>query len=182
MKVTALCGSLRDGSFNMLALQAAQKLAPEGMEISIESIADIPLYNDDVRKRGLPAAVAQLRQKIAEADAILISSPEYNYSVSGVLKNTLDWVSRAPEPPMEDKPVAIIGASIGMLGTARAQYHLRQILVYMNCFAVNKPEVFIGMADKKFDENGELTDPVAIKLIGDQLIALQKLTIRLAAK
>ncbi|MFB9947475.1 NADPH-dependent FMN reductase [Rhizobium puerariae] len=182
MNVIGLCGSLREGSFNMLALKAAQKLAPDGMEISIESISDIPLYNDDIRKNGMPASVMQLRQKLAGADAILISSPEYNFSVSGILKNTLDWVSRAPEPPMEDKPVAIMGASIGMLGTARSQYHLRQILVYMNCFTLNRPEVFIGMADKKFAENGELTDPVAVKLITDQLIALQKLILRVACK
>ncbi|MQB07256.1 NAD(P)H-dependent oxidoreductase [Agrobacterium tumefaciens] len=180
MKVVGICGSLREGSLNMLALKNAQKLAPEGMEISVEPISDIPLYNDDVRKSGLPASVVQLRQKIAEADAVLLSSPEYNYSVSGVLKNTLDWVSRAPEPPMEEKPVAILGASIGMLGTARGQYHLRQILVYMNCFTLNKPEVFIGFAEKKFDESGELTDPAAVKLIIDQLVALKKLSERLA--
>lgn len=182
MKVVGLCGSLRTGSYNMLALKTAQELAPEGMEISIESIADIPLYNDDIRHSGLPEPVVRVRQSIAAADAVILSSPEYNYSVSGVLKNALDWISRTPEPPMDGKPVAMMGASIGMLGSSRGQYHLRQVLVYMNCFTLNKPEVFIGLADKKFDENGKLTDPVAVKLISDQLVALKSLTERLGRK
>ncbi len=179
MNVVGICGSLRANSYNMLALRAAQRLAPAGMDISIYSLENIPLYNEDIRTQGFPEAVQALKEACARADAILIASPEYNYSIPGVLKNALDWMSRPPGLPFDGKPVAIMGASTGMLGTARGQYHLRQVLVYMNTFTVNKPEVFIGAAEKKFDASGELTDPIAIKLIGDQLVNLQKLVQRL---
>jgi chromate reductase, NAD(P)H dehydrogenase (quinone) len=179
MNVVGICGSLRANSYNMLALRAAQKLAPAGMDISIYSLKDVPLYNDDVRAQGVPESVQALKEACARADAILIASPEYNYSISGVLKNALDWLSRPPLLPFDGKPVAIMGASTGILGTARGQYHLRQVLVYMNTFTLNKPEVFISTADKKFDASGELIDPIAIKLIGDQLTNLQKLAERL---
>ncbi|PSH62241.1 NADPH-dependent FMN reductase [Phyllobacterium sophorae] len=174
-----LCGSLRRGSYNMLALRAAQKLAPHGMTVSIESIAEIPLYNEDLRTTDTPDAVVILKNKIAAADAILLVSPEYNYSIPGVLKNALDWLSRPPEPPFNGKPVAIMGASIGHLGTARGQYHLRQVLVYMNTFTLNKPEVFIGQADRKFDANGHLIDETTIRHIAEQLKSLDQLVRRL---
>lgn len=173
MKVLAIAGSLRKGSYNMLALRAAQKVAPKDMEISIADISDIPFYNEDVFVQGLPASVQALRKQAAEADGILIACPEYNFSVPGVLKNTLDWLSRPPAPPFDGKPLAILGASPGPLGTGRAQYHLRQILVFMNTSTVNKPEVFIGGAPGKFSESGELTDELASKLIGDLLAALK---------
>ncbi len=175
MKVLGISGSLRAGSYNAMALRAARKLAPQGMEIEIADISAIPLYNDDVRQAGEPAAVAELKAKVRAADAVLLVSPEYNFSVPGVLKNTLDWLSRPPEPPFEGKVVAIMGASGGPLGTARGQYDLRKILVYMNTFTVNKPEVFIGNAQTKFDAQGELTDETTAKFIGDLLLALQAL-------
>lgn len=175
MKVLGISGSLRKGSHNTMALRAAQKLAPAGMEIEIADIAAIPMFNDDVRAAGEPQAVAELKAKVRAADAVLLVSPEYNFSVPGVLKNTLDWMSRPPEPPFDGKVVAIMGASGGPLGTARGQYHLRQVLVYMNTFTVNKPEVFIGMAQNKFDAEGELTDETTAKFITDLLVAMQKL-------
>lgn len=179
MRVIGICGSLRAQSWNLLTLEAARKLAPGDMTIEIASIADIPLYNDDVRAAGFPAAVTALKEKVAGADAVLIVSPEYNYSVPGVLKNTLDWLSRGPLTPLDGKPVAIMGTSTGKLGTARAQYHLRQVLQYMNTFTLNKPEVFIGQAAEKFDAAGDLTDGVARKLIAEQLAALAALWRRL---
>jgi chromate reductase len=179
MKVLGISGSLRKGSFNTMALRAAQKLAPAGMAISIADISQIPLYNDDVRAAGEPAAVAALKAEVRAADAVLIVTPEYNFSIPGVLKNTLDWMSRPPEPPFDGKVVAIMGAATGPVGTARVQYHLRQVFVFMNAFVVNKPEVFISMAASKFNEQGELTDETARKLVGDLLVSLQNLKTRL---
>jgi len=179
MKVLGISGSLRAGSFNTLALKAAQKLAPAGMEIVVADIAAIPMYNDDVRAAGEPQAVAALKARVREADAILLVTPEYNFSIPGVLKNTLDWMSRPPAPPFDGKPVAIMGASPGPVGTARVQYHLRQVLVFMNTFTVNKPEVFISHCAGKFDAQGELTDETARKLIGELLASLQTLAGRL---
>ncbi|NML43127.1 NAD(P)H-dependent oxidoreductase [Ramlibacter sp. G-1-2-2] len=179
MKVLGICGSLRKASYNAMALRAAQKLAPAGMEITIADISAIPFFNDDVRAAGEPASVAALKAQVREADALLIATPEYNFSVPGVLKNVLDWMSRPPEPPFEGKPVAIMGASGGPLGTARAQYDLRKIFVYMNTFTVNKPEVFIGSAQTKFNAEGEPTDEATKKFIGDLLVSLQALAKRL---
>ncbi|MBX3653059.1 MAG: NAD(P)H-dependent oxidoreductase [Ramlibacter sp.] len=177
-KVLGLCGSLRKGSFNAMALRAAQKLAPQGMAIDIADIAGIPLYNDDVRAAGEPAGVTALKAQVRAADAVLLVTPEYNFSIPGVLKNTLDWLSRPPEPPFDGKPVALMGASPGPVGTARVQYHLRQVLVFMNTFTVNKPEVFISHAATKFNAEGELTDETTAKFIGELLASLQALAAR----
>ena len=180
LRVLGISGSLRRGSFNTAALRAAQELAPEGMTIEIADISEIPPYNDDVRQeQGYPPAVERLRARIAAADALLFVTPEYNYSVPGVLKNAIDWASRPPNQPFDGKPVAIMGASPSLLGTARAQYHLRQILVFLNAFPINKPEVFITQAAQKFDENGKLTDQTARDLIGQLLVALAAWTRRL---
>ncbi len=179
MKVVALSGSLRAASYNTLALRAAQKLAPAGMSIEIASIADIPLYNDDVRAAGEPAAVTALKDRLRAADGVLIATPEYNFSIPGVLKNALDWMSRPPAPPLDGKPVAILGASPGPVGTARVQYDLRKVLVFMNTFTVNKPEVFINHCASKFNADGELTDEATAKFIGDLLVSLQALHRRL---
>jgi chromate reductase, NAD(P)H dehydrogenase (quinone) len=179
MNVLGLSGSLRKGSYNSMALRAAQKLAPADMTIIIADIGDIPLYNDDVRLAGEPAAVAELKAKVRAADAVLIVTPEYNFSIPGVLKNTLDWLSRPPEPPFTGKVVAIMGASPGPVGTARVQYDLRKVLVFLDAFTVNKPEVFISLAQTKFDAQGELTDEPTAKFITELLVSLQKLKTRL---
>ena len=179
MNVLGICGSLRQGSFNAMALRAAQKLAPAGVTVSIADISRIPFYNDDVRVAGEPAPVAELKAQVRAADALLLVSPESNFSGPGVLKNTLDWMSRPPEPPFDGKPVAIMGASGGPLGTARGQYDLRKILVYMNTFTVNKPEVFIGNAQTKFNAQGELADEATATFITDLLVSLQNLKKRL---
>jgi chromate reductase len=161
-----------------MALRAAQKLAPAGMTIEIGDISRIPMYNDDVRAAGEPAEVTALKAQVRAADAVLLVTPEYNFSIPGVLKNTLDWMSRPPEPPFDGKPVAIMGASPGPLGTGRVQYHLRQVLVFMNTFTVNKPEVFIASAAGKFNAQGELTDETTAKFIGELLVSLQNLKTR----
>ena len=179
MNILGLSGSLRAGSYNTLALQAAQKLAPAGIMIEIASIGDIPMYNDDQRAQGEPAPVAALKAKVRQADAVLIATPEYNFSIPGVLKNTLDWMSRPPEPPFAGKVVGVIGASPGPVGTARVQYELRKVMVFMDAFTVNKPEVFINHCAGKFDAQGQFTDEAGSKFIVDLLLAMQGLKQRL---
>ena len=158
MKIVGISGSLRKGSYNSAALRAAQQVAPEGTTIEIAEVADLPLYNDDVRLAGYPPAAERLRAQLGSADAVLFATPEYNYSVSGVLKNAIDWASRPPDQPFDGMPVAVMGASGGALGSARAQYHLRQMMVFLNAYPLNKPEVMIGQAATKFDAAGNLTD------------------------
>jgi chromate reductase len=131
-----------------------------------------------VRSAGLPPSVERFRREIAAADALLFVSPEYNFSVPGVLKNAIDWASRPPNQPFNEKPLAIMGASGGPLGTARAQYHLRQVLYGLNAFVLNKPEVFIGQAGTKFDEAGSLMDQTTKEFIGKLLVSLAAWTER----
>lgn len=156
MKILGISGSLRKASHNTAALRAASEVAPGGVTIEIADISEIPLYNDDVRAQGYPPAVAHFREQIRAADALLFATAEYNYSISGVLKNAIDWASRPPEPPLAGKPAAVMGASGGLFGAARAQYHLRQIGVFVDLKFVNKPEVMIGTAQERFDAEGKL--------------------------
>jgi chromate reductase len=179
LNVLGISGSLRKGSYNTASLRAAQELAPPGMRIEIADIAALPLYNEDVKAAGFPPPVQHLRQRIAAADALLFATPEYNYSMSGVLKNAIDWASRPPDQPFNDKPAAIMGASPGVTGTARAQYHLRQSCVFLNMHLVNRPEVMIGAAASRFDAEGRLTDEATRGFVLDLLVALAAWTARL---
>ena len=172
LHVLGLCGSLRKGSFNAAALRAARELAPANVQLTLGDISGIPLYDEDVRSAGTPQAVTALGKSIAEADAVLIATPEYNYSIPGVLKNAIDWVSRLDPQPFVGKPVAIMGASMGRLGTARAQYHLRQVFVFLDAMVMNKPEVMIAAAQNLVDAGGNLTDDATRKHIGAMLEAL----------
>jgi chromate reductase len=149
------------------------------MTIQLYDLAAIPLYNEDVRAGGEPSSVRDLRAAIAAADALLIATPEYNYSIPGVLKNAIDWVSRPPAPPLADKPVAILGASGSGFGTVRAQLHLRQILGWINAHPLNRPEVHIARAGEKFDAAGRLTDEATRENIAALLQALDAWTRRL---
>ena len=180
--VLGFAGSLRQGSYNRMALRAAAELMPAGTTLETYDIAAIPLYNEDVREAGFPPAVQAFRDRIAAADALLIVTPEYNYSVPGVLKNAIDWASRPPSQPFDGKPLAIMGASPGTLGTARAQYHLRQTCVFLNMLPVNRPEVMIAKAHEKFDEGGRLTDAPTRKFVADLMSALAEWTRRLRNK
>jgi chromate reductase len=160
MKLLGISGSLRAASNNTGLLRAASDLAPAGVELMIHNIGDIPLYNGDENggEGNQPAGVLRLKEAIASADAVLFAVPEYNYSLSGVLKNVIDWVSvPPPTTPLNDKPVALMGAG-GMSGTMRAQFHLRQILVHSNAHVLNKPELYVARAWEKFDKQGNLTD------------------------
>jgi chromate reductase, NAD(P)H dehydrogenase (quinone) len=133
-------------------------MIPEGASFSIASLAELPFYNADVEQRGLPASVERFRAEVAAADALILAAPEYNYSVSGVLKNALEWLSRPPNPPAFGKPCAIFGASVSPLGTARGQFHLRHVCVSLNMVPVNVPHVDIANAKEKFDAQGNLID------------------------
>jgi len=179
LKVLGFAGSLRTGSYNRLALKAAMELKPTGMEIESFDIAPIPVYDEDVREMGFPPVVETFREKIRAADALLVVTPEYNYSMPGVLKNAIDWASRPPDQPFNDKPAAIMGASGSLLGTVRAQYDLRRSCVFLNMHLVNKPEVMITQAHNKFDASGRLMDETMRKLIAELLVNLAAWTRRL---
>ena len=170
IKILGIAGSLREGSFNKGALRAAVELAPEGVEIEEFDISGLPGFSQD-DEQNPPEKVKEFKRKIREADAILFCSPEYNYSVPGVLKNAIDWASRPyGDSAWEGKPAAVMGASIGGNGTARMQYHLRQIMVFLDMHPVNRPEVMISNCTDKYDEQGNLTDEETKKYIG-QLVA-----------
>ena len=172
ISILGIAGSLRRASYNRWALRAAQKLAPRGTAVEIFELDGIPPFNQDDEKNP-PAKVADLKSRIRSADAVLIATPEYNYSIPGVLKNAVDWASRPyGDNAWTGKPVAVMGASIGVIGTARAQYHLRQCFVFLDMDPVNQPEVMIGNAAQRFDAQGNLTDETTRKLIGDLLAAL----------
>jgi chromate reductase, NAD(P)H dehydrogenase (quinone) len=182
INVLAICGSLRAASYNRAALRTAIELKPPGMTIETADIGAIPLYNEDVRALGFPPPVETLRQQIAAADALLFVTPEYNYSMSGVLKNAIDWASRPPDQPFAGKPVAMMGAGAGMAGTARAQYDLRRSCVFLDMHPLNKPEVLIGQAQTKFNEQGHLMDEAARGFIRDLLVALEQWTRQIGRK
>jgi chromate reductase len=179
ISVLGIAGSLRQGSFNRGTLRAAQELAPAGMHIDSFDIAPIPLYNEDVRQQGFPPPVEDLRARIKAADGLLLVTPEYNYSTSGVLKNVIDWASRPPEQPFDGKPICIMGATVGTHGTARAQYHLRQCFIFLNGLVMNRPEVMIPAAQTKFDAEGKLIDQPTRDFVAAQLAAFQAWVLRL---
>jgi chromate reductase len=177
--VLGISGSLRKESYNTKLLRAAAAMSPEDMTLEIFDLTPIPPYNEDVRQHGYPEAVQALRERIAAADAVLIATPEYNGSLSGVLKNALDWASRSPNPPLNEKPTAIMGATTGNFGTAKAQVHLRDVCVSLNMFLVNKPGVLVMRAQDKFDADGRLVDETARGFLKALLEALAAWTRRL---
>jgi len=154
----AISGSLRKNSFNTMVVKAAQKHAPTDIGIEQLSIAEVPMYNFDLHEKVFPEPVEKICIAIKAADAVIIVTPEYNYSIPGVLKNIIDFLSKHPLKPFDKKAVGIISASPSLLGGVRAQYHLRQILVAINAMSMNIPEVVITEVNKKFDETGNLTD------------------------
>ena len=179
LSILGIAGSLRKGSYNRAALRAAQQLAPESARIEIFELNGIPPFNQD-EEGDPPAKVTALKAAIRAADAVLIVTPEYNYSVPGVLKNAIDWASRPyGDSAWEGKPVALMGASGGAHGSARAQYHLRQTFVFLNMYPVNRPEVMIGSAHEKFDDKGNLTHEPSRKHIRQLLENLVAWTHRL---
>lgn len=170
IKLLGIAGSLRKASTNRGMLRAAQASVPAGVTLEIADLTDIPFYNQDIPTR--PSSVERVLAQIGEAEALVLASTEYNYSLAPALKNILDWASREPNNALlAGKPVAIMGAGGGM-GTSRAQYHLRQICVYLDLQPLNKPEVFANAFAGAFDADGNLTDEKLTKLIADQMQAL----------
>lgn len=183
IKILAFVGSLRAGSYNKALIRAAVKATPPNMTLEVFDLEGIPPYNADLESNP-PPRVVDFKEKIRQADALLIATLEYNYSVPGVLKNAIDWASRpAVGNPLEGKPVAVMSASTGRFGGARAQYHLRQTFVFLNMHPINKPEVMLSDAAHNVDEKtGELTNEQTVKLIGQLLEALSAWTLRLQGK
>jgi len=180
IQILGIAGSLRRASYNRAALRAAMQLVPQDTAVDIFELDGISGFNQD-EEQNPPPKVIELKRRIREADAILIVTPEYNYSIPGVLKNAIDWASRPyGDSAWNGKPVALMGASIGAIGTARAQYHLRQVFVFLNMFPINQPEVMISNAGERFDAGRNLTDETTKKLIRQLLQSLADWTRRLA--
>lgn len=172
VKILGIPGSLRKGSYNRGLIRAAQQLLPQGASMETFDLVGIPPFSEDDEKN-VPQKVADFKAAIRRADAILISTPEYNYSIPGVLKNAIDWASRPyGDSAWMGKTAAVIGASIGRFGSARAQYHLRQVCVYLDVDVLNQPEVMVGNASEMFDEQGNLTHETSRKSIRELLEAL----------
>ena len=171
-KILGFAGSLRKGSYNKALLRVAVESIPQDVVLEVFDLEGIPPYNQDL-DANMPAKVKEFKQKIRAADAILIASPEYNYSIPGVLKNAIDWASRPPgDNSWDGKPVAVMSASIGMLAGARAQYHLRQVFVYINMFPINRPEVMVPFVQEKVDSNGNITDEKTRRKVRELLESL----------
>lgn len=171
--ILGMAGSLRQGSYNRGLLRAAQEVAPEGVVIGLFDLALIPPYNADVEARGDPDPVRQLKEDIRAADALLIATPEYNYSIPGVLKNAIDWASRPPTSHvLRHKPVALMGASGGRGGTIRAQLALRQVFVFTESYALLRPEILVANAATLFDNDANLVDVETRQRIGALIQAL----------
>ena len=178
IQLVGMSGSLRKGSYNTMLLKAALQLLPTDVSMEIISIEGIPLYNADL---DLPTAVQRphtvehFRKMLTDADGILISSPEYNYSIPGGLKNAIDWASRGEDSPLLRKPVVVIGATTGLWGTTRMQLAFHNVFLYLDMKPVYKPEVLVAQAEKKFDKMGNLIDEMTKKLLKQKLEALKEL-------
>lgn len=173
-KVVGLCGSLRSASYNAMALKLAGECMPAAMTLEILDWREVPPFDADNLARGIPKSVMSLKEKIRRADAVVIATPEYNFSIPGMLKNTLDWLSRGYDQPFQRKPVAIVSAATGPLGGARVQYELRKVLLFLDALVLPKPEIFIGQAASKFDSQGVCVDVPTREFVAGQMTALQK--------
>jgi len=183
LKVLGISGSLRKASLNTAVLRVCSEIAPADMKISIYSgLGDIPLYNQDIMDAGAPESAQKLKNAIAEADGVLLALPEYNFSITPAMKNGIDWVSKMPNQPFQDKPVAIVSASAGPLGGARVQYDTRRIITQLWGHVMPRPEVFIGMVQTKFDAQGKLTDEATRKFLGDLLTGFRTWILRMQVK
>jgi len=177
-QLVGISGSLRKGSFNTMLLKAASQVLPFNVSMEIISIEDIPLYNADLdlpSAKQRPQQVEHFRKMLTDADGILISSPEYNYSIPGGLKNAIDWASRGEDSPLLRKPVAVIGATTGLWGTTRMQLAFHNVFLFLDMKPVYKPEVLVAQAEKKFDKNGNLIDEMAKKILKQKLEALKEM-------
>lgn len=172
MNIIALSGSLRKDSYNTALLRAMKSLAPAGMQIEIAEIGTLPLYNSD-DEAAFPAVAQALKEKIEKADGLIIATPEYNRSISGVLKNAIDWASRPyGKNSFDRKPVLTMGVTVGKIGTAVAQSHLKQIMVYLDADVIGQPELYLGPANEMFDEEGNITNEKIKEMLTKALAVL----------
>lgn len=179
LRILGISGSGRKRSYNTALLETAKELAPSNMVLEIYDVSDFPLYNQDLESR-MPEQVKEFKRKIRDADAILIATPEHNYTITAVLKNAIEWGNRPPnDASWNEKPAAIMSASSGPRGGARAQLHLRQIMVDLNMHPINRPLLLVANADEKFDANMKLTDPQIRETLRNLLIRLEEWTSRI---
>lgn len=171
IKVVGLCGSLRSASYNAMALRLAGECMPATMTMEVLDWRDVPPFDADILAQGMPDSVTSLREQVRSADAVLIATPEYNFSIPGMLKNTLDWLSRGDDQPFQRMPVALLSAATGPLGGARVQYELRKVLLFLDALVLSRPEVFIGQASGKFDPRGCCIDAPTREFVTRQMAA-----------
>jgi chromate reductase len=180
LRFLGFAGSLRRASYNRGLIRAAVELAPNGIEIDVFDLGDLPLYNQDVEDAGEPAAIVAFKQAISRADALLVATPEYNHGVPGVLKNAIDWASRPrATSPLRDKSVGVMGACPGHGSTARAQAQLRDAFVFSGACVMPLPELLVGSAGEHFDRDGNLTDPALQASLVELIEALRAWTVRI---
>lgn len=183
LHILGFSGSLRQRSYNSALLRACHDLLPEGVTLEIFDLSPLPMYNDDLRQHGFPEPVQHFRDRITAADALLIATPEYNGSITGALKNAIDWASRVDKhehKPLDWKPVGIMGAVTGGYGAVAALGHLRDILGCVNCYVINKPPIRVPFVDKKFDADLRLTDEATKTFVRDMLVSLADFAPRFA--
>lgn len=173
LDIVGLCGSLRAGSVNRMALKLAGSVMPPGMALEIVDLREIPMFDGDVLAQGFPAPVQALRERLQRADGLVIATPEYNFAVPGMLKNAIDWASRGEDQPFNYLPMAVLSASPGPMGGPRVQYDLRKMMQFLNGMVLPKPEVFIGSTASKFDAQGKCTDETTIKFVTAQMKAFE---------
>ncbi len=178
INLVGISGSLRRGSYNTALLKAAKQALPEDMEMTLVSIDALPLYNGDLDGDNQPGAIRQFRNALAMADGFVFASPEYNYSIPGTLKNAIDWASRPPNSPLAGKPVALMGASMGTIGTARMQIAFRPVFQCLDMTPVNRPEVLVPQAHKLFDSEGKLTDEGTFEIVRKKIQALREMVLQ----
>ena len=175
MRIVAISGSLRKASYNRSILFALAEVAPVGMALEIQPIAEIPFFDQDVEAQGIPEPVQRLRDAVAAADGLLVATPEYNAGTTGVLKNTIDWLSRpAAESVLKGKPTGLVGVTPGQLGTARAQGQLRAAFEFAAAPVMPSPQVFVNRAREKFDADGRLTDEKTRDFLGTFMVAFER--------
>jgi chromate reductase, NAD(P)H dehydrogenase (quinone) len=179
IKIVGISGSLRAQSYNSSVLREVASLLPAGTVFSEASIADLPFYSSDVEQHGFPPVVESFRRAVAAADGLVFAIPEYNFSIPGVLKNALEWLSRPPNPPASGKACAMFGATVSPLGTARGQFHFRHICVSLNMIPVNTPHIDITNAKAKFDAQNKLTDQASLDSLRQLIVELRALSLRL---
>jgi len=179
LKILALCGSLRKGSYNRMVMNLAASVAPPDLVLEEAGLRDMPFFDGDEFAKGYPPAVAAFREKVRAADGVFFFSPEYNFSMSAVMKNAIDWGSRGADQPFANKPVTVISATMGPLGGGRVQYELRKTLQLLQVFFMPRPETFVGLANTKFDAEGRCTDEATRKFVTDHLTAYRDWVLRI---